>query len=33
MKFVKIITYYAPVAFFAIFADLMATYGPQMAGA
>ena len=33
MKFVKLITYYAPVAFFAIFADLMATYGPQMAGA
>ena len=33
MKFVKIITYYAPVAFFAIFADLMATYGPEMAGA
>ena len=33
MKFVKIITYYAPVAFFAIFADLMATYGPRMAGA
>ena len=33
MKFVQIITYYAPVAFFAIFADLMATYGPQMAGA
>ena len=33
MKFVKLITYYAPVAFFAIFADLRATYGPQMAGA
>ncbi len=33
MRFVQIITYYAPVAFFAIFADLMATYGPQMAGA
>ncbi len=33
MKFVKIITYYAPVAFFAIFADLVATYGPRMAGA
>ena len=33
MKCVKLITYYAPVAFFAIFADLMATYGPQMAGA
>ena len=27
MKFVQIITYYAPIAFFAIFADLMATYG------
>ncbi|MBR0171551.1 MAG: dicarboxylate/amino acid:cation symporter [Lachnospiraceae bacterium] len=27
MKFVQIITYYAPVAFFAIFADLVATYG------
>ena len=33
LKFVKIITYYAPVAFFAIFADLVATYGPQIAGA
>ena len=30
LKFVKIITYYAPVAFFAIFADLVATYGPQI---
>lgn len=27
MKFVKIITYYAPVAFFSIFADLVANYG------
>ena len=27
LKFVKIITYYAPIAFFAIFADLVATYG------
>ena len=27
MKFVQLITYYAPVAFFAIFADLVATYG------
>lgn len=27
MKFVKIITYYAPIAFFAIFADLVANYG------
>ena len=30
LKFVKIVTYYAPIAFFAIFADLVATYGPQM---
>ena len=30
LKFVKIITYYAPLAFFAIFADLVATYGPQI---
>ena len=30
LKFVKIITYYAPVAFFGIFADLVATYGPQI---
>ena len=30
LKFVKIVTYYAPVAFFAIFADLVATYGPQI---
>ncbi len=27
LKFVQIITYYAPVAFFAIFADLVANYG------
>lgn len=27
LKFVKIITYYAPIAFFAIFADLAANYG------
>lgn len=27
MKFVQMITYYAPIAFFAIFANLMATYG------
>ena len=32
MKFVQIITYYAPVAFFAIFAGLVADYGPQIAG-
>ncbi len=30
LKFVKIITYYAPIAFFAIFADLVATYGAQI---
>lgn len=30
MRFVKIITYYAPIAFFGFFADLMATYGPQI---
>ena len=27
LKFVQIITYYAPIAFFAIFADLVANYG------
>ena len=31
MKFVNIITYYAPIAFFAIFADLVATYGSSVA--
>ena len=30
MKFVKIVTYYAPIAFFGFFADLVATYGPQI---
>ena len=30
MKFVQIVTYYAPIAFFAIFADLVASYGPQI---
>ena len=30
LKFVKIVTYYAPIAFFAIFADLVATYGAQI---
>ena len=30
LKFVNIVTYYAPVAFFAIFADLVATYGTQI---
>ena len=33
MKFVQIITYYAPIAFFAIFADLVATYGSSVASA
>ena len=32
MQFVKIITYYAPIAFFAIFADLVATYGAEVIG-
>jgi len=32
LKFVKIITYYAPIAFFGFFADLVATYGPQITG-
>ena len=30
MKFVKIVSYYAPIAFFGFFADLVATYGPQI---
>lgn len=30
MKVVKIVTYYAPVAFFGFFANLVATYGPQI---
>jgi len=30
LKFVNIVTYYAPVAFFAIFADLVASYGAQI---
>ena len=30
LKFVKIVTYYAPIAFFAIFADLVASYGSQV---
>ena len=33
LKFVKIVTYYAPVAFFAIFADLVATYGKDITAA
>ncbi len=32
MKFVNIITYAAPVAFFCIFADLVATYGASVVG-
>lgn len=31
LRFVKIITYYAPIAFFAIFADLVASFGSQIA--
>ena len=30
MKFVQIITYYAPIAFFGFFADLVAVYGPKI---
>ena len=30
MKFVNIVTYYAPIAFFAIFADLVSTYGSSV---
>ena len=30
LKFVHIVTYYAPIAFLAIFADLVATYGSQV---
>ena len=33
LQFVKLVTYYAPVAFFAIFANLVTDYGPQIAGA
>ena len=33
LKLVNIVTYYAPIAFFAIFADLVATYGPQISRA
>ena len=32
LKFVKIITYYAPIAFFGFFADLVATYGSEVIG-
>lgn len=30
MRFVRLVMYYAPVAFFGFFADLVATYGPQI---
>ena len=30
MKVVQLVTYYAPIAFFGFFADLVATYGPQI---
>jgi len=30
LKFVQLVTYYAPIAFFAIFADLVATYGAEI---
>lgn len=30
MKFVQLLTYYAPIAFFGFFADLVAVYGPQI---
>ncbi len=32
MNAVKIVTYYAPVGFFGFFADLVATYGPELIG-
>ena len=32
LQLVQIVSYYAPVAFFAIFADLVASYGPQITG-
>ena len=32
MRIVKLITYYAPIAFFGFFASLVATYGPQLIG-
>ena len=32
MKTVKLITYYAPIGFFGFFADLVATYGPELIG-
>jgi len=33
MQLIRLLTYYAPVAFFAIFAGLVADYGPKLAGA
>ncbi len=30
LRFVKLVTYYAPIAFFGFFADLVAAYGPQI---
>lgn len=30
MRLVKLVSYYAPIAFFGFFADLVATYGPQI---
>ena len=30
LNFVKLVSYYAPIAFFGFFADLVATYGPQI---
>ena len=33
MQLIRLLTYYAPVAFFAIFAGLVADYGPRIAGA
>ena len=30
MKVVQLVTYYAPIAFFGFFADLVATYGPEL---
>ena len=32
LKVIKILTYYAPIAFFGFFASLVATYGPQLIG-
>jgi len=32
MKVVQLVTYYAPIAFFGFFANLVATYGPEIVG-